>query len=767
LVRESYQEYELLKKKIGGYYQNFNYTLLERAYVFACDSHSGQYRTTGEPYVLHPLNVALILADLELDVTSIICGLLHDVVEDTSVTLDDISGQFGDTVALIVDGVTKLAKIPYMTKEEQQSENIRKMILAMTGDLRVILVKLADRLHNMRTMHSMPLEHRRLKSSETLEIYAPIANRLGIFKVQSELEDLSLRFLEPIKYAELTKALSRENKKRETYIAEIMRLLEKKFVEESVEAQIDYRMKHLYSISKKMSGKDKQLDQIYDVYAIRVLVNLVSDCYHVLGIIHKEFKPIPGRFKDYIATPKHNQYQSLHTTVIGESGTPFEVQIRTWAMHRIAEYGIAAHWMYKEGKPHAHQPQPGAKNRQGTAYMPPLESADADEVYNDYIFNLNENDQKLAWLRQLIEWQKDLPDAGEFVEDLKIDLFTDTVFVFTPKSDVYDLPNGSTPIDFAYRVHSAIGNRMNGARVNGRIVPISYRLQNGDIVEIITSVNEHGPSRDWLDIAISAQAKNKIKQWFKRENREENIVRGKELVEKEIKRQGFIPSQLLKQEWIDSLLKRYNFKTLDDAYSAVGYDGISSTKLVLRLVNEFRAVNKQPETTEEILQQSGRDAQVSERGRKKPPESGVLVRGVGNCLVRLSHCCNPVPGDTIVGYITRSRGVSVHRDDCVNVSKAVDDDNRLVEVSWYEQLTETYQAALLIVANDRSEMLYDITSMIREMKIAIKTINAKVSSENFAIIDLLIEINGKAQLDAIIKKITQIKNVVRVSRSLH
>ena len=767
MVRESYQEYELLKKKIGGYYQNFNYALLERAYVFACDSHSGQYRTTGEPYVLHPLNVALILADLELDVTSIICGLLHDVVEDTSVTLDDISGQFGDTVALIVDGVTKLAKIPYMTKEEQQSENIRKMILAMTGDLRVILVKLADRLHNMRTMHSMPLEHRRLKSSETLEIYAPIANRLGIFKVQSELEDLSLRFLEPIKYAELTKALSRENKKRETYIAEIMRLLEKKFVEESVEAQIDYRMKHLYSISKKMSGKDKQLDQIYDVYAIRVLVNLVSDCYHVLGIIHKEFKPIPGRFKDYIATPKHNQYQSLHTTVIGESGTPFEVQIRTWAMHRIAEYGIAAHWMYKEGKPHAHQPQPGAKNRQGTAYMPPLESADADEVYNDYIFNLNENDQKLAWLRQLIEWQKDLPDAGEFVEDLKIDLFTDTVFVFTPKSDVYDLPNGSTPIDFAYRVHSAIGNRMNGARVNGRIVPISYRLQNGDIVEIITSVNEHGPSRDWLDIAISAQAKNKIKQWFKRENREENIVRGKELVEKEIKRQGFIPSQLLKQEWIDSLLKRYNFKTLDDAYSAVGYDGISSTKLVLRLVNEFRAVNKQPETTEEILQQSGRDAQVSERGRKKPPESGVLVRGVGNCLVRLSHCCNPVPGDTIVGYITRSRGVSVHRDDCVNVSKTVDDDNRLVEVSWYEQLTETYQAALLIVANDRSEMLYDITSMIREMKIAIKTINAKVSSENFAIIDLLIEINGKAQLDAIIKKITQIKNVVRVSRSLH
>ena len=771
-------EYEQLKTIIGGYYHNFNYDLLDRAYDYAFEAHNGQSRVGGEPYIMHPLRVATILAELELDVTSIIAGLLHDVVEDTPATLEDISYNFGDMVAQVVDGVTKLDKIPYTTKEEQQAENIRKMILAMSKDIRVILVKLADRLHNMRTMTSMTPEHQRHKSNETREIYAPLANRLGIFRVQSELEDLSFRYLEPQAYADLVNALSIYQQRRETPLSDITRQLDQKFHDISIDAHIEYRMKHLYSIYRKMRGQDKQLDQIYDIYAIRIIVNLVSECYHVLGTVHEEYKPIPGRFKDYIAMPKHNQYQSLHTTLIGDSGTPFEVQIRTWDMHRVAEFGIAAHWKYKEGSTSGNKPKKGYQAGAGVSPPYDITGTDSAQLFDsagtndvgelrDGVFELNENDQKLAWLRQLIEWQRDLQDANDFVEDLKIDLFTDTVFVFSPKSDVYDLPSGSTPIDFAYRVHSAVGNRMNGARVNGRIVPISYRLQNGDIVEIITSVNEHGPSRDWIDIANSSQAKNKIKQWFKRENREENIVRGRELIEKEIKRQGFIPSQLLKPEWIDRLLKRYNFNTLDDAYSAVGYDGISSTKLVLKLVDEYRAVNKSPETVADLVQQSGQDQQKNDRNRKKPPEGGVLVRGIGNCLVRLSHCCNPVPGDPIVGYITRSRGVSVHREDCVNVTNSVDDNNRLVEVSWYEQVTETYQAAILVVANDRPILLSDITGSIGEFKVPIKTINAKVSRENFAVIDLILEINGKAQLDMIIKKLRGVESVIRVSRSLH
>lgn len=745
MVRELHSEYEQLKITIGSYYQNFDYTLLDRAYECAREAHSGQSRANGEPYIIHPLQVAAILAEYELDITSIVAGLLHDVVEDTFVTLDDLTAQFGEDIARIVDGVTKLENIPYTTKEEQQAENIRKMILAMSKDIRVILIKLADRLHNMRTMRDMPPEHRRNKSNETLEIYAPLANRLGIFRIQSELEDYCFQYLEPRAYEELSRALSVKKLEREIPVSEVAKLLDVKLHDLNIDAYIEYRMKHLYSIYKKMRSQGKELDEIYDIYAIRVIVNLVSECYSVLGKVHEEYRPIPGRFKDYIAMPKSNQYQSLHTTLIGESGTPFEVQIRTWEMHRVAEFGIAAHWRYKENAPAESEPR-------------------------DAGFELNENDQKLAWLRQLIEWQRDMQDAGDFVEDLKIDLYSDTVFVFSPKGDVYDLPNGSTPIDFAYRVHSAIGNRMNGARVDGRIVPITYKLQNGDIVEIITSVSEHGPSRDWLDIVKSSQAKSKIRQWFKRENREENIVRGKELFEKEIKRQGFTPAQLMKPEWIEKLLRRYNFNTLDDAYSAVGYEGISGIKLVSRLAeeyNEFNSANKTPETIMELVAQSGPEVKKPERARRKPPENGILVKGIGNCLVRLSHCCNPVPGDQIIGFITRSRGVSVHRSDCVNVANADDEEHRLVDVSWYEQITETYKAAVLIVANDRQVLLTDITSAIAALRIPIKTINAKVSRDNLAIIDLILEINGKAQLDVLLKRLRDIESVVRVTRSLH
>ena len=748
MVLDVNSEYVQLKSIIRQYYPNFNYGLLDRAYEYVREAHKDQTRYSGEPYITHPLHVAMILAELELDATSIIAGLLHDVVEDTSTTLEDVSEQFGDNVAQIVDGVTKLEYLPKTTKEEIQAESIRKMILAMSKDLRVILIKLADRLHNMRTMFNMPDEHKRIKSNETLEIYAPLANRCGMFKVQSELEDLSFRYLEPDAYADLVDMLAENRTKREAPIAEITKILGKKFREVNIDAHIEHRMKHMYSIYKKMRGQDKSVEQIYDIYAIRVIVNLVSECYQVLGTVHEDYKPIPGRFKDYIAMPKPNQYQSLHTTLIGESGTPFEVQIRTWEMHQIAEYGIAAHWMYKEGK------------TQGKAIA-------AVDGTPEGVFGLDEYGQRLTWLRQVIDWQRDLQDAGEFVEDLKMDLYSDTVYVFSPKSDVYDLPNGSTTIDFAYRVHSAVGNRMNGARVNGRIVPIAYKLKNGDIVEIITSVNEHGPSRDWLDIAISGQAKSKIKQWFKRENREENIVRGRELIEKEIKRQGLTPTQLMKPEWIERLLKRYNFNTLDDAYSAVGYEGISAAKLVYRLMEEYRATVKPPESVADVMQQGGYEARKPARIPRKIPESGILVKGLDNCLVRLSHCCSPVPGDDIIGYITRSRGVSVHRADCVNVTNSIDDQNRLVEVSWYEQITETYQAAILVVAYDRPVLLSDITSSLGESKIPIKSIHANVSRDHFANIDLVMEINGKIQLDMIINKLYGIESVIKVTRSLH
>ncbi|MDR1439278.1 MAG: bifunctional (p)ppGpp synthetase/guanosine-3',5'-bis(diphosphate) 3'-pyrophosphohydrolase [Clostridiales bacterium] len=780
------EEYKRLVSRIKKYNAGFDFALLDAAYNFARTAHEGQVRVSGEPYIIHPLHVAIILAELELDAGSIIAGLLHDVVEDTSVTLEKLSEMFGDGIMQIVDGVTKLDKIPYTTKEEQQAENIRKMFLAMSKDIRVILIKLADRLHNMRTMLDMPEEHRRQKAKETLEIYAPLANRLGIFKLQSELEDLCFKYMEPAEHDILVNELSENWYEREAPIADIARMLERKLAEIGIKASIEYRMKHLYSIYKKMVSQGKQVDQIYDIFAIRIIVNLVSECYMALGKVHEEFKPIPNRLKDYIAMPKHNQYQSLHTTLVGDSGTPFEVQIRTWDMHRVAEFGIAAHWRYKEnyggisggggaGRDGGGKDGGGSGGRDGSGKDGGGRDGGSGGGGRDGsggIAPLSENDLKLSWLRQLIEWQRDLQDAGDFVESLKIDLFADEVFVFTPKGDVYDMPNGSTPIDFAYRVHSAIGNRMNGARVNGRIVPISYLLQNGDIVEIITSSTVHGPSRDWLDIVKSSQAKSKIKQWFKRENRDENIVRGKELVERELRRMGYAPAQLFKPEWVQKVLSRYNFNSLDDAYSAIGYEGISASKIVLKLVEEYRQEHKVEQllgTVQQLLEMQHQDAKEKEaqkaaRERKAPPESGILVKGIDNCLVRLSRCCNPVPGDPIIGYITRARGVSVHRADCVNAITGVDDTNRLIEVSWYVGAGKAYPAELSIVAKDRDALLSDITSIISASKIPLIAVNAKSSKDNFAMIRLTLEINDRAQLESIIKRFNGVESVLNVTR---
>lgn len=570
--------YSRLIKKIKKYNPNCDFALIEKAHNLSLEAHKGQQRESGDPFIVHPMEVANILADLELDCTAIVAGILHDIVEDTSYTIEQIRENFGDEVANLVDGVTKLGKIPYTTKEELQAENLRKMFLAMAKDIRVILIKLADRLHNMRTLKYMPPEKQIEKAKETLEIYAPLAHRLGISKIKWELEDLCLRYLDPKGYYDLVNKIAKKRREREAYISEIIKTIQEKTVEIGIDAHIEGRPKRFYSIYRKMVQQNKTIEQIYDLFAVRVIVTTVKDCYAVLGLVHEIFKPMPGRFKDYIAMPKPNMYQSLHTTLIGHEGVPFEVQIRTWEMHRVAEVGIAAHWKYKEGK-----------------------SAD------DY-------DNKLAWLRQLLEWQKEMRDASEFMETLKIDLFTDEVFVFTPKGDVISLPAGSTPIDFAYAIHSAIGNKMSGAKVNNKIVPIDYVLQNGDIVEILTSSNVQGPSRDWLKIVKSSQAKNKINQWFKKEKREENIIRGKEMIEKELKKQGFTASQLFKPEWVDIILKKYTFATIEDLWAAIGYGALTANRVISRLKEEYRKTVKAEELAEQMAKLD--DKKVRIRAKK-------------------------------------------------------------------------------------------------------------------------------------------------------
>lgn len=722
--------YGRLIKKIKEYNPNCDFTLLEKAYLISKEAHNGQQRVSGDPYIIHPIEVAYILAEMELDCTSIVAGLLHDTIEDTKYTFDQLKENFNEEVATLVDGVTKLGKIPYTTKEEQQVENLRKMFLAMAKDIRVILIKLADRLHNMRTLKYMAPEKQLQKAKETLEIYAPIAHRLGISKIKWEMEDICLRYIDPKEYYELVDKIAKRRKEREAYIHEIIETLREKVSELGVEdAFIDGRPKHFYSIYKKMKEQNKTLEQIYDLFAVRVIVSSVKDCYAVLGLVHELYKPIPGRFKDYIAMPKPNMYQSLHTTLIGHEGLPFEVQIRTWDMHKVAEFGIAAHWKYKEG---------------------PKDTKDGKELEN-----------KLSWLRQLLDWQKDTRDAEEFMETLKIDLFTDEVFVFTPKGDVLNLPMGSTPIDFAYAIHSAVGNKMMGAKVNGKIVPLEYTLKNGDILEILTSSSVHGPSRDWLKIAKSSQARNKINQWLKKEFREENIVKGKEAVERELKKQGLAFNQLFKSEWVEIILRKYTFNTLEDVYASIGYGAITASKVISRLKEEYKKTLK----PEEIADIEPLVQQRANRKKKNVPESGVVVKGIENCLVRLSRCCNPVPGDDIIGYITRGRGVSVHRKDCTNVNGNIDGDTRLIEVSWYTSENASYKADITLMANDRTALLMEITNVIGESKIPLKAINARTTKDQIAVMSLTMEIVNTEQLEKIIKRLKKVDGVFEVSRN--
>lgn len=722
--------YNKLVNKIKEYNPNCDINILDRAYALSKKAHDGQLRESGEPYIVHPLEVAHTLADLELDCTTIIAGLLHDTVEDTTCTVDEIREQFGEEIAALVDGVTKLDKIPYTTKEEQQAENLRKMFMAMAKDIRVIMIKLADRLHNMHTLKYMPADKQIEKARETLEIYAPLAHRLGISKVKWELEDICLRYLHPNEYYDLVERIAKKRREREAFIINIKDEIKVRTIELGIETQIDGRPKHFYSIYRKMQQQNKTLDQIYDLFAVRVIVNSVKDCYAVLGLVHELYKPIPGRFKDYIAMPKPNMYQSLHTTLIGHEGQPFEVQIRTWDMHRVAEVGIAAHWKYKEGS-----------NTE------------------------TELDNKLVWLRQMLEWQKDANDANEFVETVKIDLFTDEVFVFTPKGDVVNLPAGSNPIDFAYAIHSAVGNKMMGARVNGEIVKLGYVLKNGDIIEVLTSSNVHGPSRDWLKIVKSSQARNKINQWFKKENREENVLRGRESVDRELKKQGLTYNQVFKSEWIDLMLKKFNFNTLEDVFSAVGYGGIGASKIVAKLKEEYRKTK--PEELEDELEQELLAKQEKEKEKKKKalPENGVIVKGIENCLVRLSRCCNPVPGDKIIGYITRGRGVSVHRSDCTNVVNNTNEDERMIEVKWFTAANVAYKADITVMANDRTALLMEITNAIGEAKIPLKAINARTTRDQIAVINLTLEINDTEQLDRIIKKLRKVDSVFEVTRN--
>ncbi|MFY9176265.1 MAG: bifunctional (p)ppGpp synthetase/guanosine-3',5'-bis(diphosphate) 3'-pyrophosphohydrolase [Caldicoprobacterales bacterium] len=722
-MTDFYKKLYMLEAKAQQLYGDEGVRKIKEAYTFAENAHKSQLRSSGEPYIIHPLEVALILMDLGLDVDTIVAGLLHDVVEDTGVPVEELTVLFGAEVADLVDGVTKLGKIAYKTKEEQQAENLRKMFLAMAKDIRVIIIKLADRLHNLRTLEYVDEEKQREKAYETLEIYAPLAHRLGIFKIKWELEDTSLRYIDPKGYYDLVERIAIKRREREEYIHEIIKTLKQKLDEMNIEVEIEGRPKHFYSIYRKMYMQHRDFDQIYDLLAIRVIVNTVKDCYAVLGVVHTMWKPIPGRFKDYIAVPKPNMYQSLHTTVIDTRGELFEIQIRTWDMHRTAEYGIAAHWKYKEGKKSS-----------------------------------SEFDEKLAWLRQLLEWQSDFKDAREFMESLKIDLFTDEVFVFTPKGDVVDLRKGATPLDFAYAIHSDVGNRCVGAKVNGRIVPLDYVLQTGDIVEILTSSSSNGPSRDWLNIVKTSQAKNKIKQFFKRERREENIIKGKEMLEREARRQGYSLSQLLQKDWSETVWRKYGFNSAEDMYSALGYGGITTNQILFRLIDEYKKANKQSE--EDLAEKET----VKQQKIRTANDKGVKVKGIENIMVRFSKCCNPVPGDDIIGYITRGRGVSIHRVDCINLKDPLVESHRLIEVNWVEEYKASFSSEIQILARDRQMLLADITKAMSDMKIAVTAVNARTTKNKQVVINVMIEINDIEQLKKVIKQIKKIDDVLDVFR---
>ncbi len=700
-----------------------------RAYNYALQYHGAQKRKSGEPYIIHPLNVANILAGLGMDTTTVCAALLHDVIEDTEATRQDLIKEFGKEVTEIVDGVTKLQKLQYTDKEEQQVENYRKMFLAMGKDIRVILIKLADRLHNMRTLKYLTRDRQLAISKETMDLYAPLANRIGMYSLKWELEDLSFKYLYPDEYREILEGLNEKREERLDFVDKIKKEITIELKKAKIVADTTGRAKHIYSIYRKMQRDGITLEQVYDLFALRIIVNSVKDCYAALGVVHELYNPMPGRFKDYIAVPKANMYQSLHTTLIGPNATPVEVQIRTWDMHRIAEFGIAAHWAYKEAN----------RFKKTTVKV---------------------EEDKLSWLRESLEWQKEMNDPNEFLNTLKKELFEDEVYVFTKNGEIKVLPKDATPIDFAYSIHTEIGNRMTGCKINSQMMPIVTKLNNGDIVDIMTSDNAKGPSRDWLKFVQSTRAKNKIQQWFKKANREENIEKGKELLSREIKRVGLTETELYKQEYINAMLERYKFPNITEMQSSVGFGAISAGKIVSKLLNEYSKDHKEEELEKKIEELSSSSKKI----QGKPTSSGIIVKGIDNCLVKFAKCCNPVPGDSIIGYITKGRGVSVHRSDCINVKELLEQEDRIIEVSWYEKAKTSYSVNIEIFSNDRDGLLSDIVREFGNEKVSIMDIRSKVTKEKIVITEVNTEIENLETLNRLFRVLRKIDSVYEVKR---
>ena len=732
--------YDKLIEVIRNYHPSADLSMIEKAYKIAYNAHKDQYRKSGEPYIIHPLCVGIILAELELDKETIVAGILHDVVEDTICTVEELSVEFSDEIALLVDGVTKLTNLNYQAdKVELQAENLRKMFLAMAKDIRVILIKLADRLHNMRTLQYMKPEKQKEKARETMDIYAPIAQRLGISKIKIELDDLSLKYLEPEVYQDLYEKIENKKSDREAFINRIVAEVTRHITNANIEADIDGRVKHLFSIYRKMLNQNKTLEQIYDLFAVRIIVESVKDCYAALGIIHEMYKPIPGRFKDYIAMPKPNMYQSLHTTLIGPTGQPFEIQIRTYEMHRIAEYGIAAHWKYKEGS--------DGKNTK------------------------DNEDAKLTWLRQILEWQREMSDNKEFLSLLKsdLDLFSESVYCFTPSGDVKNLPTGSTPVDFAYSIHSAVGNKMVGARVNGKLVNINYEIQNGDRIEILTSQNSKGPSRDWLSQVKSTQAKNKINQWFKAQLKEDNIIRGKEMLAAYCKTKSIVLSDLLKPEFMNECMQKYGFRDWDSVYAALGHGGLKEGQVINKLQECYMKKHRKEITDERVMEtvQEVKENKPASIGKSK---GGIVVEGIHDVAVRFSKCCSPVPGDEIIGFVTRGRGVSIHRTDCINVIQLPEEDRvRLIEAEWStsssKSSNELYTAEIKIYAKNRTGVLVDVSKAFTENKIDVTSMTVRTNKQGTATISVGFEIQGVEQLNVITSKLRKVEGVLDIERT--
>ena len=739
---EDYQDpkvlYEKLISRVRKYHPSDDISLIEKAFDIAYHAHEGQCRKSGEAYIIHPLWVGIILADLELDKETIVAGILHDVVEDTVMTEEEIAEMFGKEVALLVDGVTKLGQLSYSSdKLEVQAENLRKMFLAMAKDIRVILIKLADRLHNMRTLQFMRPEKQVEKAKETLDIYAPLAQRLGISKLKTELDDLALKYTKPEVFADLVNQINERATEREAFVTQIVDEVSKHMEDAHIKAEVKGRVKHFFSIYKKMVNQDKTVDQIYDLFAVRIIVDSVKDCYAALGVIHEMYTPIPGRFKDYIAMPKPNMYQSLHTTLMSTAGQPFEIQIRTEEMHKTAEFGIAAHWKYKESND-------GKKNVQA------------------------QEEEKLSWLRQILEWQQDT-DNREFLSLLKggLDLFAEDVYCFTPNGDVKNLPNGSTPVDFAYSIHSAVGNKMVGARVNGKLVNIDYQIQNGDRIEILTSQNSKGPSRDWLNIVKSTQARNKINQWFKKEFKEENIVRGKELLQQYCKTKALVYSDLTKPKYMQVVQAKYGFKEWEGILATVGHGGLKEGQVINRLLEEYTKDHKEIITDESIIER------VNEATKNKAhvakSKSGIIVKGIDDMAVRFSRCCNPVPGDEIVGFVTRGRGMSIHRTDCTNIlNLSASERIRLIDAEWEASITEEvgqYLCSIKIYAQNRQGLLMEVSKVFTENKIDINAINTHTSKQDVATLDISFVVGGRDELNHVIEKLRQIQSVIDIERT--